>query len=288
MLKIGIIGAENSHCGQIAKLCNLEKKVPARVTMLWGETEEFAAKAAEVGRIPTIVKDWRTMLGKVDGIMIDHRHAKYHARPASFFLDRRVPCFVDKPFAFTLAEAKGLCALARRRKVPLVSFSTIPLQKTFLDFKKAVAKIGTVANVVSTGPADLNSQWGGLFFYAVHQVEAIVELLGTDADWVNMMAVGKGGVGVIAFKSGAVATVNCLNNGSWVFHWTAAGDKEFLSCRHASDPSSYLTGARLFIRMFQTGRAPWPEKRLLAPVAILEALAKSLKAGRPVKVAPLA
>ena len=47
MLKIGIVGAENSHTAAIANLCNVEKRVDARVEMLWGETAEFAQKAAD-------------------------------------------------------------------------------------------------------------------------------------------------------------------------------------------------------------------------------------------------
>ena len=57
MLKIGIIGAENWHCAAIAKLCNVEKKVPCRAVMVWGEKLKFAKAAAETGRIPSIVKD---------------------------------------------------------------------------------------------------------------------------------------------------------------------------------------------------------------------------------------
>ena len=71
MLKIGMVGAENSHAVQVARLCNVEKQVEARVEMVWGEKAEFAQKTATDARIPTIVKDWREMLGKVDGVMIE-------------------------------------------------------------------------------------------------------------------------------------------------------------------------------------------------------------------------
>ena len=105
MLKMGIVGAENTHCAEIAKLCNVERKVPCRVVAVWGETQEFAKAAATAGRIPAIVRDWREMLGNIDGVMIDHRHPKYHAEVARFYVENGVPCFVDKPFTFTLKEA---------------------------------------------------------------------------------------------------------------------------------------------------------------------------------------
>lgn len=53
MLRLGIIGAENSHAAAIAKLLNVEQGVPGiTVTHLWGETRAFAKAAAEAGQIP--------------------------------------------------------------------------------------------------------------------------------------------------------------------------------------------------------------------------------------------
>ncbi len=46
-MRIGIVGAENSHCAHIAKSLNVEGSLPGcEVTHVWGETPEFAAKAA--------------------------------------------------------------------------------------------------------------------------------------------------------------------------------------------------------------------------------------------------
>lgn len=287
MLKIGIIGAENSHCAAIAKLCNVHKKVAARVTMVWGETPKFAKAAAESGQIPAIVRDWREMAGQVDGVMIDHRHSKYHAEPATFFLERSVPCFVDKPFTFTLAEGRRLCALARQKRVPVTSFSTIRLQRNFAEFKKAAGKIGGIVSLATTGPVELNSKYGGVFFYGIHQVEVILDVLGTRVRWVRLERNGKGGVATLAFENGALATMHCINNGNHAFHWAAVGDKEMLDWKNESDASHYLTGAKTFIEMFRTGKAPYSDERILGPIAVLEALAKSLRTGKRVRLSRL-
>ncbi len=286
MLHIGIVGAENSHCAAIARLLNIEKKLPARVVAVWGETLKFAKAAAETAQIPRIVRDWRDMLGQVDGVMIDHRHAKYHAEVATFYVQNRVPCFVDKPFTFSLAEARRLCALARKKRVPITSFSTIPLQTSFLAFKKALRKIGTVVSLTSTGPVDLNSKYGGVFFYGVHQIDAIVDLLGTDVQDVCVRKHGAGGVAVLTYRDGPVVTMNCINNENRTFHWSAVGDKQILDWPYSGDASPYLAGARIFIRMFRTGREPYDRRRLLVPVAVLEAMAKSIKLGGKVVKVP--
>lgn len=288
MLTFGIIGAENSHCAAIAKLCNVDKKLNARVGCVWGESKKYAKAAAESSDIPTIVSDWREMLGQVDGVMIDHRHAKHHYDPARFFIENKVPTFVDKPFTFTLREGKALCRLAKQKKTAVTSFSVIPQEQAFQAFKKQCKKAGTIVNLSTAGPVDLKSKYGGVFFYGIHQVDAIVEMLGTDADRVHVQPNAKGGAAIITFKSGATATMQMVNNGNWHFTFTATVDTEVIHYQHQRDDALYLGGAKTFTKMFRTGKMPFSNDRLLAPVAILEAMAKSIKQRKPVKVASLA
>ena len=88
-LKIGIIGAENSHTVGYGKFFNVDKKFPgAEVLYVWGETDEFARNAAEKGHIPNIVKDPKEMMGKIDALIVDHRHPKYHLKARSFCKSR--------------------------------------------------------------------------------------------------------------------------------------------------------------------------------------------------------
>ena len=288
MLKIGIVGAENSHCAGITVLLNIRKRLGAKVAAVWGERPKFAKAAAKAGNIPMIVKDWRDMLGHVDGVMIDHRHPKYHAEVAAFFVKNGIPCFVDKPFTYTLAEGKRLCALARKKKVPITSFSVIPLQKNFRQFQQAVAKLGSVANVNTSGPVDLKSKYGGIFFYGIHQVDAVLEAFGTNVDAVCVHRNGEGGVAVLTYKNGPTVTMNLANNGNRTFHWSVVGEKDILNWPHAFDENLFLAGAKTFVKMFKTGKEPYSHERLLAPVAVLEALDKSIKRGGRIRVATVA
>ena len=91
-LRIGIIGAENSHTIGFGRMFNIDKKFPAaEVKYVWGENAEFARNAAEKGSIPHIVKDPREMLGEIDALIVDHRHAKYHLEAATPFIKEGIP-----------------------------------------------------------------------------------------------------------------------------------------------------------------------------------------------------
>ena len=40
------------------------------------------------------------MLGKIDALIVDHRHAKFHLEAATPFVKAGIPTFVDKPFCY--------------------------------------------------------------------------------------------------------------------------------------------------------------------------------------------
>jgi len=288
MFKLGIVGAENSHCAAIANICNVQKKVAARTVCVWGETKKYAEAAAESGQIPTIVKDWRDMLGQVDGVMMDHRHPEPHYEVAKFFLSNKVPCFVDKPFTYRLRHAKELCDIAKKKRTPMTSFSIIPMQKNYQEFCKATKKLGKLTHLVTSGPVDLKTKYGGIFFYGIHQVDAVVELLGTDVERVNVTKHGDHGTATVQYRNGPIVTINLIKGYTGGFHWTAIGEKGSLDWKHVSDASPYLTGVKTFLKVFKTGAQPFSRERMLAPIATLEAMEKSIKLKKPVRVAKLA
>ena len=62
-IRIGIIGAENTHTVGYGNMFNTDKKFPGmEVSYVWGETDEFAKHAMEKGNIPNQVKDPNEML----------------------------------------------------------------------------------------------------------------------------------------------------------------------------------------------------------------------------------
>lgn len=284
MKKLGIIGAENSHGAAVARACNELKLVPMRVPMIWGENSKFAATAAQRGSIPTIVKDWRDMLGQVDGVMIDHRHPHPHYEVAKFFIEAGVPTFIDKPMTYTLNEGIKLLDLAEKKKVPVITFSSIPMATSFQNLKKELRKQGRVHSFASTGPASTRSKYGGIFFYGIHQVDAIIEIMGTDVKSVFLQENVPNGIGFITFRDGSIATMECIDSGPRHFQWRAVTDSGVVNHAHVMDENPYLGTVKAIYNMIARGKMPWDRKRMLMPIAVLEAMAKSLREKKPVSI----
>ncbi len=68
------------------------------------------------------------------------------------------------------------------------------------------------------------------------------------------------------------------------FSVTAVGAEGGFHEPIVTDRNPYLTTTRLFTGMFKTGREPFGDERMLAPVAILEAMQESLAKKARVKV----
>lgn len=274
-IRIGIIGAENSHTAGFGKLFNINKKFPGvEVKYVWGETDAFAKSAMEKGNIPNQVKDPNEMLGKIDALIVDHRHPKFHLEPAIPFLKEGIPTFIDKPFCYRAVEGKDFLQLAKKVGTPVTSYSSIAQSAATFDIKEQVAALGKISQVIRTGTADLDSQYGGIFFYGIHIVEPLMFMFGEDIQEVKVTRNGKYGNAGLRFSSGLFATLIFKEKAYGWETFVEAGDKlvELKSRVEEADPPKNYAD---MVEMFRTGKEPRSHQSILNGVCILEALEKS-------------
>ena len=286
-IRVGIIGAENSHSVNFGKMFNIDHKFPGvEVTHLWGETEAFARKTAEAGHIPTIVKDQQEMLGKIDALIVDHRHAKYHLAAATPFVKSGIPTFVDKPFCYRVEEGKAFLDMARKVGTPVTSFSSIAQSVCTYDIRQQLETMGEINHVVRYGPLDLDSEYGGVFFYGVHLLQPLMFMFGEDIGRVKISRNGKKGSADLVFKSGLYATLIFKNvSYGWeTFVETKNGLVELKSRVPETDPIKIYTD---IVAMFRTGVEPRSHQSILNEVAALEALERSAVSEKWEEVMPV-
>ena len=283
-LRIGIIGAENSHTVGFGKMFNIDKKFPgAEVKYVWGETDEFAKAAMQKGGIPNQVSDPKEMLGKIDALIVDHRHPKYHLEAAEPFVKAGIPTFIDKPFCYRAAEGKAFLQLAQKAGTPVTSYSSIAHSNATSDLKKQVEELGEIIQVVRTGTADLDSQYGGIFFYGVHIVQPLLNIFGDDVQRVKITRNGKIGNASLQFSSGLFATLIFKSKAyGWeTFVESKNGFVELKSRVEESDPAKNYVD---MVEMFRTGKEPRSHQSILNCVSVLEAMEKSAQSEKWVEV----
>ena len=275
-IRIGIIGAENSHTAGFGKLFNVDKKFPGvEVKYVWGETEDFARRAMEKGSIPNRVTDPSEMMGKIDALIVDHRHARYHLEAATPFVKEGIPTFIDKPFCYRLKEGKEFLAMARQVGTPVSSYSSIAQTAATFDMKEQVAAMDDITQVIRYGPVDLDSEYGGIFFYGVHLVQPLLYIFGDEVEKVKISREGTHGSAALVFQNGLYATLifKRASYGWETFVETKEGLTELTSRVAESDPPKHYVD---MVDMFRTGKEPRSHESILKCVAVLEAMEKSV------------
>lgn len=121
--RIGVLGTEGdspytSHIyAQWAPLMNPPKGTVRRTGMLithvWDKDRSVAEKFARLYGIPNVVDRFDQMIGQVDGVVQSGYKASFWAfelvRP---YLEARIPVYIDRPGAYSLAGIRRLTELA--------------------------------------------------------------------------------------------------------------------------------------------------------------------------------
>ena len=291
MLRIGIIGADNFHALAFSKLANLPPEegglgLPARVTMLCGESPQRTAFVAGEAHIPTIVDDATQMLGHVDAVMVVLRHGAQHCKAALPFLQRGIATWVDKPFAIDLNEARCMVDTAKASGAILAGGSTCKYAPDVLALRDEFHRLGGMDRVISAHlnfPGELDSPYGGLYFYGGHAAEILTTVFGPHIQSVKADVTGGNVIAIFKYKTFAVSV-----NFAEVCHFYGTLYSTEQVITHPIDISTiYRQGFSAFVKGILEGRTPEPLHTLLEPVCILNALVQAAQTGLETPVQPL-
>ena len=124
----------------------------------------------------------------------------------------------------------------------------------------------------------------GVFFYGIHQIDQLVRLLDDPVTHVRVNLGKKNHAATLFSAGGAISTANFISDVRPPFHVSIIGEKGRIDRQIVRDAHPHLIGTRTFCRMFKTGKTDETEQSMLTPIAVLEALEKSIKTGKKVKV----
>ncbi|MCX7805715.1 MAG: Gfo/Idh/MocA family oxidoreductase [Planctomycetota bacterium] len=282
MLKLGIVGSDNSHAIHFSQRCNLpdhpQRVEGARVVAICGKDPKRTREVAEQGRIEAIVGSPAEMVGKIDAGLVVYRHGGLHLENARPLLEAGIPVFVDKPLACSVADAKAILEIAEWKNVPVTSFSTVRLAQSTRKFiAETLPKCGRPFSAVFTGPCDPKSEYGGIFFYGIHAIEMMFEFLGYDIADVSARRIGNHTIATVRYADGTIGIQNMLCGGRGFSASVHGKGGDFFF--PYDDSTAYSDGLRTMIEMFRTRTRPYTDEQLLSSPRLLEAIEKSVAAG---------
>ena len=285
MLKLGILDFDTSHAVEFTKRLNQRdidkdqfvdgakivigcpgesKLSPERIA---GYTE--AMKKLEV---PLVDKP-TDMIGKVDVMMIEAVDGSVHYERARPFLEAGIPCFVDKPFACSVADARKIVELSAKKKLPIFSSSSLRFAPELVAYM-ADEKHGKVLGAMVYGPASQHERNPGLFHYGIHAVEVLYTLMGPGCQSVTCTSDKDVDVATGHWKDGRVATIRGTRTGTGAYGGTVFAEK-------ATGPviigTKYIYRELLkkVVETYTTGKPPIDIAVTVEIVAFIEAALKS-------------
>ena len=278
MLKIGIVGSDNSHAIAYSKLANVAQITgdKCRVVGIWGQEEARTKEVAQEGQIDNIVTHPEDLLEMVDAIMVVDRHGDLHSEHTTPFLENGLPVYVDKPFAVSLADCRRMLEVADASGALLSSCSPLRVAPATVALAEAAGNLGDIKVGHFAGPCDFESQYAGPFFYATHVAEIAIRLLNDEVESLNASRLGKNVAVHVRWKSGVLTSFSYLGDAAYHFHVCLFGTQGMISQEIIGGYSSYAEVLKAFLLMIETNNRPLSHAELLHPIAIVHAIQQSL------------
>ncbi|MCK8475979.1 Gfo/Idh/MocA family protein [Microbacterium aurugineum] len=276
---VAIVGIENSHAEEIILYLNVEQPtdVPVRVVALVAGEEERTRELADLGGIDRIAAESSDLLGGVDALIVTSRDGALHRTHAVPFLEAGTPVWVDKPLAASVSDAREILAAADRGGTTLTSSSALRWVPDTEAVAEDLATIGELQAVTITGPADAASPYSGIFFYGIHIADVAQRLVPGEPEDVAVERL-RGGLVARYRVGGVLVTLEFIRpdgEGQVPFRATAVGAHGVVSRDIVLGHDYVQPGVDAFVRMLATGVRPIADAQLLAPIAVLEQVARA-------------
>jgi predicted dehydrogenase len=285
-MKIGIIGSDNSHAAAFAKAINVDKLVgfeDVQVSHIWGQKVDETQDKVTKGSIPFIVAKPEEILKQADAVLVVLRHGGLHLEYTKPFLEAGMPVFIDKPFACSTSDARKILELAAKKRVPITSFSLVRYDSAIQNLKQNLPEMGKIMTGDVAGVITPNvNEYGGMIFYGIHTTELMLEIFGYGVEKIFAIHRNDNTIAIASYPH-AIVTMHFMGQSSYLFCITVHGTEK--SLYQPADANDYLPqGLKQMIHLFRTHEVHLSPAQLFEPVAIHEAIDKSLQKGKEVDV----
>jgi virulence factor len=288
MIRLGILDFDTSHCvafttrlnhvgvakDQFVEGAKVVVGCPGESRLSPERLPGFTEQMKKLG-VPLVDKP-ADMIGKVDGMLIEAVDGTVHYERARPFLEAGIPCFIDKPFTCSTADAKKIIDLSEKRKAPVFSSSSLRYAPGVVGIASD-PKPGKLLGCVVHSPASLSplpERNAGLFHYGIHGVEILYTLMGPGCD--RVANVSEKGVDVVTghWKDGRVATYRGIRAGKADYGFTAFSEKSNKAV--SVDTSAiYRELLKKIVEFFKTGNSPVEPATMVEIMAFIEAANRS-------------
>ncbi len=286
MIKVGIIGAENSHATSFSTALNLPdaegnfRYPDIKVVKAYGEGDSASVLAEKAG-IPAIT-DSPEDLDDCDTVMITTRRGSLHYKQIIKYIQKGMNVFIDKPYTVSVDEVKALVEAANESGSLVCGGSACKYAPDVVAMAEKVQQLrkdGLLKTATVNFNIFMDIEYDGFFFYAAHLIEIAFTLFGRDM------------VSLQANRLGNTVIVNVVYSDIQVsLHFTEGVFESACTLYvkggiiHQKFDISTIFDEELkvFVEMLRSGQRPFPAEDMIAPVVVADAIYRSYTTGQTV------
>ncbi|MCM3576265.1 Gfo/Idh/MocA family oxidoreductase [Mesobacillus subterraneus] len=282
-LTIGMIGLDTSHCLEFTKLLN-EPEHPFHVE---GGTVAFAfpfysedlpiSKDRVQGYTETLRDELSVKITSSiaetaqasDAILLTAVDGRKHLELFKQLVPYKIPVFLDKPLALSMAEAREIYALAEKHNIPIMSSSSL----RYADSLKVAIenKKDEISSIYVHGPLPMQPTMPGYFWYGIHMIEMVITAMGIGANNVTVKTSNDHETVLVEWEDGRHATIRGEYEWHSRFGATLHTKDRFQHVDITKDTKPfYACLLEQVIQFFQSKKSPVPKEETLEVIKLIE------------------
>ncbi len=294
-LRIGIIGADTSHVTAFTKLLS-DTSDPAHIpggTVVACYPSSSPDWDKSASRLEGFKKDLQDkyhvqmvdsiedLVGQVDAVLLESVDGRRHLAELEEVVKAKLPVYIDKPFAASLKDAKAIVKLLREHDIPAWSSSSLRFEANLETW--LAGSHGPVAGADTYGPAAIEPQQPGWFWYGIHAVEQLYRIMGPGCRKVRCASSEKADVATGEWADGRIGVVRGNRSGQGEFGAVIYCEDEIVHIPRNKEIPLYAALIRNIMQFFRTRQAPVPLAETVEIMAFIEAVNESAATdGKPV------
>ncbi|HVF11128.1 MAG TPA: Gfo/Idh/MocA family oxidoreductase [Abditibacteriaceae bacterium] len=292
MIRLALVGGAGSYHGRaFSHLVNgPQQDVPAawpqysqriagsRIVTVWDEDQNAAAQLAAVFGIERVAHTREETAQDVDGVIITDDGTLRHQERASFFIERGIPTFIDKPLSNNIAEAEEILSLAARHSTPVMSCSALRFAAETAALRAAPQQLGRIEMATTVCTGDLH-------YYGIHALELAYSILGPGIRSVHNVGEPDHNIIKLTYRDGRTLMLLVSTKISYLFQLNLYGSEGWRQIVVTDSGAFYSNMLRAVVAMCQTRQSPVPAAETLEIIQALVLARASLETGQELLMA---
>jgi len=135
------------------------------------------------------VKNYYDMVGKVDGmIFAGFNECKWWPQLTRPYLEAGIPCFINRPFAYSMKDAKAMIETAKKNNTPILcTDERESIQQAVIARAKVEELLKQGIEIIGAHSSNATSEWSQ---HGVHGLYYLMAVLGVDVETAGYQADG--------------------------------------------------------------------------------------------------